>query len=218
MQIQLTIRSEGDTTAGNVPIRIYTPISSGAKPKDLPLGIYTHGGGFIAGNLDAEDPICRAVAHHTPCIIVSVDYRLEPKHKMPTMIEDSVAATKWAHENAASLGADPDKIFTIGGSAGGGLALMIANECAKKGEDTVKGIVAIVPVALHPKTVPEKYKSMYTAYKENAKGCRLSMGSRWRCSKRRLAWTQRIQITMSGCRSIWRSFRRRMWRFVGRIR
>lgn len=76
-----------------MPIRIYAPKDhSGGS---LPVGVYTHGGGFVCGNLDSEDPICRAVAEHTPCIIVSVDYRLGPKYKLPTMLDDSVKAYAW---------------------------------------------------------------------------------------------------------------------------
>lgn len=82
-----------DETVDGVSIRIYTP--EGAEGKKLPVGVFTHGGGYICGNLDSEDPVCRIVAKNTPCIIVSVDYRLGPKHKMPAMLDDTVTAYKW---------------------------------------------------------------------------------------------------------------------------
>ncbi|TKA74716.1 hypothetical protein B0A49_02415 [Cryomyces minteri] len=159
--------STHDQTVDGVPIRIYTP--DGASGKKLPVGVYTHGGGFICGNLDSEDPICRAVAKHTPCIIVSVDYRLGPKHKMPAMLDDTLTAYKWAWHNAESFGGDQSKFFSIGGSAGGALALAVANKIvsnpAVRGH--IQGIVAIVPATLHPDNVPSEYQSMYKAYEEN---------------------------------------------------
>ena len=77
-----------------VTLRIYKPREA-QDGKKLPVGVYTHGGGYICGNLDSEDPVCRALAHHVPCIIVSVDYRLGPKHKMPVMVDDTMAGYKW---------------------------------------------------------------------------------------------------------------------------
>lgn len=79
----------------NVTVRIYTPDADATGGKKLPLGVYIHGGGYICGNLDTEDPICRALAHHVPCVVVSVDYRLGPEHKLPVMTNDCIAAYKW---------------------------------------------------------------------------------------------------------------------------
>lgn len=77
-----------------------------------------------------------------------------------------------AHANASSFGGDPKKFYTIGGSAGGGLALSIANKVVKDPElkDSLKGIVALVPVAAHWETVPQKYKDKYKAYEDNKSG------------------------------------------------
>jgi versiconal hemiacetal acetate esterase len=82
-----------DETADGVSVRIYTP--DGAEGKKLPIGVYFHGGGYVLGNLDAEDFWCRYFAKNTPCILVSVDYRLAPKFKHPAMLEDGVAVFNW---------------------------------------------------------------------------------------------------------------------------
>jgi versiconal hemiacetal acetate esterase len=82
-----------DEIADGVPVRIYTPPA--AKGKKLPVGVFYHGGGYLVGNLDSEDGWCRAFSKNTPCILVSVDYRLSATHKMPVMLEDSLAAYKW---------------------------------------------------------------------------------------------------------------------------
>lgn len=158
-----------DEKADGVPVRIYTP--PGASGKKLPIGVYYHGGGYLVGNLDSEDAWCRVIAKHTPCIIVSVDYRLSTTHKLPVMLEDSVAAFKWVYTNASQLGGDQSKVFTIGASAGGGLAATVADQLIKAGSGFhCVGIVAMVPVAAHPSSIPSQYKSQYTAYTENGSG------------------------------------------------
>jgi versiconal hemiacetal acetate esterase len=82
-----------DETADGVPVRIYNP--QGHTGKKLPIGVYFHGGGYVVGNLDSEDAWCRYFAKNIPCVIVSVDYRLGPKFKLPVMLDDSSAATQW---------------------------------------------------------------------------------------------------------------------------
>ena len=89
-----------DETADGVPVRIYTPPA--ASGKKLPIGVYYHGGGYLVGSLDSEDAWCRAIAKSTPCILVSVDYRLSTTHKLPVMLEDSLAAYKWVNQFALS--------------------------------------------------------------------------------------------------------------------
>jgi len=158
-----------DETADGVPVRIYTP--DGASGKKLPLGVYYHGGGYVLGNLDSEDAWCRYIAKNTPAIIVSVEYRLAPKYKHPAMLDDSLAGFNWAYKNAESLGADQGKVFTTGASAGGGLALTVADQVIKAGNSShVAGIVAMVPVTAHSSSIPAAYKPQYTAFTENASG------------------------------------------------
>ena len=81
-----------DEDADGVPVRIYTPDARHGK---LPLGVYYHGGGYCVGDLNSEDAWCRYIAKSVPCIIVSVDYRLAPKYKMPVMLNDSIKAWNW---------------------------------------------------------------------------------------------------------------------------
>ncbi|KAJ8071148.1 hypothetical protein OCU04_001488 [Sclerotinia nivalis] len=159
-----------DTSADGVPVRIYTPPNTSDK-KPLPLGVYYHGGGCCVGNLDSEDSCCRYIAKTVPCILVSVDYRLGPKYKMPVMLDDSLKAFEWAWNHASELNADPTQTFTIGGSAGGCLALTVANDLIATGkQDHIKGIVALVPATAHPSSIPAAYKDHYKSYEENASG------------------------------------------------
>jgi len=129
-----------DETADGVPVRIYTP--PGAAGKKLPLAVYFHGGGYLLGDLNSEDAWCRIIAKETPCIVVSVDYRLSTEYKMPVMLEDCVTAYKWAYQNASKLGADPSSAIAVGASAGGGLALTVTDRLIKSGlKSHVTGIV-----------------------------------------------------------------------------
>ena len=54
-----------------------------------------HGGGYVLGNLDTDDSLCRVVAEHTSSVVVNVDYRLAPEHKWPAQLDDSVKVYRW---------------------------------------------------------------------------------------------------------------------------
>ncbi|PBP26194.1 hypothetical protein BUE80_DR002863 [Diplocarpon rosae] len=159
-----------DTVASGVPIRVYTP--PGTFSKRLPVGVYYHGGGYLVGSLDSEDAWCRFISKNTPCILVSVEYRLsQASHKWPAQIDDSITAFQWAWENATKLGGDQSQVFTTGASAGGGLALGVADHFSTFSTGPkVRGVIAMVPVTAHPASIPAAYKSQYTAYTENATG------------------------------------------------
>jgi len=108
--------------AGEIPVRIYAPV--GTAP--FPVLVYFHGGGWVIGNLDTHDGICRSLANRVGCLVVSVDYRLAPEHPFPAAPEDCYAATRWLAEHAGSLGGDKGRIAVGGDSAGGNLAAVVA--------------------------------------------------------------------------------------------
>ncbi|WP_456279204.1 alpha/beta hydrolase [Bacillus sp. AK128] len=104
-----------------IDIRIYTP----NEEADLPAFVYFHGGGWVIGNIDTHDPLCRMFANEAQCKVISVDYSLAPEHKFPTGVEDAYLATKWVYDNAADLGIDSNQISVGGDSAGGNLATVV---------------------------------------------------------------------------------------------
>ena len=109
--------------AGEIPARLYTPAGA-ATPSGLL--VYFHGGGFVIGDLETHDAHCRRLAHHSGQRVLAVDYRLAPEHPFPAGHDDALAATRWAFDHAAELGADPARIGVGGDSAGGNLAASIA--------------------------------------------------------------------------------------------
>lgn len=109
-------------------IRIYTPIGSGP----FPVLVYFHGGGWVVGNLETQDMICRGLSFNANCIVLSVDYRLAPEHKFPAAANDAYAAILWAAAHAGEFNGDPTRLAVGGDSAGailsGGVALRIREE------------------------------------------------------------------------------------------
>lgn len=83
-----------DGEVEGVKYRVYTP-KEAAKQGPLPVAIWTHGGGWMTGDLNSDDLLCRVVAEHAPSIIVNVDYRLAPEHKVPTQLEDTLKVYRW---------------------------------------------------------------------------------------------------------------------------
>jgi acetyl esterase len=127
---------------GSLGLRIYTPLGEGP----FPLMVFFHGSGFVVCSLDTHDAMCRNLCSGTGCVVVSVDYRLAPEAKFPAATDDCLAATRWAVDNAAALGADPGQVFVAGDSAGGNLAAVTALRLRDEGGPRLLGQVLLYPV------------------------------------------------------------------------
>ncbi|WP_299560135.1 alpha/beta hydrolase [uncultured Mycolicibacterium sp.] len=119
-----------DGPAGPLAARLYRPLHADGE---LPLLVYYHGGGFVIGDLETHDLLCRRICRDGELAVLSVDYRLAPEHKAPAAADDAYAAYRWALEHPAALGADPDRIAVGGDSAGGNLAAVVALRCRDDG-------------------------------------------------------------------------------------
>jgi acetyl esterase len=120
--------------AGSIPVRHYTPVrSEGSGPE--PLLVFFHGGGFVVGDLETHDDLCRLMCRDAGVHVLAIDYRLAPEHPAPAAIEDCYAAYRWALEHAAELGADPSRIAVGGDSAGGNLSAVVCQLARTDGID-----------------------------------------------------------------------------------
>lgn len=127
--------------AGEVPLRVYTPQGTG------PFGclMFFHGGGWVIGNIETHDALCRELTVNAGCVTVSVDYRLAPEHRFPAAPEDCYAATKCTFDNAKSINIDPNRIAVGGDSAGGNLAAVVAQMAHDRGGPKIAFQLLIYP-------------------------------------------------------------------------
>ena len=144
---QLPVGSVIDDTApgpaGPLTVRLYEPADVGGPA--LPILVYYHGGGWIRGDLDTHDDVCRYLCHHAGCLVASVDYRLAPEHRFPAALEDCDAATRWVAANAGRLGADPRRLAIGGDSAGGNIACGVTFKARERGEPAIAFQLLIYP-------------------------------------------------------------------------
>jgi acetyl esterase len=127
--------------AGEISIRVYTPNASSR----LPILVFFHGGGFVAGSLDTVDSPLRSVTNRCGCIVISVAYRLAPENPYPAAPDDAFAATKWVAEHAIELSGDADRIAVGGDGAGGNLAAVVALMARDRGGPRLIYQVLIYP-------------------------------------------------------------------------
>jgi acetyl esterase/lipase/galactose mutarotase-like enzyme len=128
---------------GDLPVRLYRAGRRGPA-EARPVVVWLHGGGWVLGDLDTADPVCRRVANALRAVVVSVDYRLAPEHPHPAPLDDAMAALRWA---AARW---PDAPLVVGGdSAGGGLAAGAALRARAEGGPRLAAQLLVYP-ALDP--------------------------------------------------------------------
>ena len=124
-EVALVRELQAEGPQGAVPLRLYRPLGSAAGAV-LPVLAYYHGGGWVIGDLDTHDTLCRELANAAGCAVVAVDYRLAPEHRFPAAVDDCLAATVWVRRHAAALGVDAKRLAIGGDSAGGNLAAVVA--------------------------------------------------------------------------------------------
>ena len=131
--------------SGDIPVRYYYPTEDTLEGKvtktpKTPTIVYVHGGGFVLGNLDTHDRICRVLSDHSKVIVVAVDYRLSPEAKYPSAVKEVAAVASYLHEHGFEHGIDGDRIAMAGDSGGAHLnlasTLYLRQECG--GADFVK--------------------------------------------------------------------------------
>ena len=129
---------------GPVAMRGYRP--SGASVQEiLPALVYFHGGGWVIGDLDTHDVLCRQLANGARCAVFSVDYRLAPESPFPAAVDDCIAATHYVAAEARALGIDPARIAVGGDSAGGNLAAVVSIDARDRAGPAIAFQLLIYP-------------------------------------------------------------------------
>ena len=138
---------------GAIPLRLVRPI--GATPEALlPVLVYYHGGGFVIGDLDTHDVLCRELANAAGCAVVAVDYRMAPEHRFPIAVDDCLAAAYWVRRNATALGVDAARLAVGGDSAGGNLAAVVSILARDAGDLAVVFQLLIYPATDQRRSAP----------------------------------------------------------------
>ena len=129
---------------GPVPLRLYRPAAAPAQ--GAPVLVYAHGGGWVFGNLESHDGLCRHLAEGSGCVVVAVDYRMAPEHRFPAAFDDAVAAVAWVAAQATALGLDPARLAVGGDSAGGNLMAAACLHARDHGGPAIAWQMLLYPV------------------------------------------------------------------------
>ena len=143
-EVALVRELQASGPAGPIPLRLYRPMGSSDSAL-LPVLVYYHGGGWVIGDLDTHDSLCRALANEAGCAVVAVDYRLSPEHRFPAAVDDAIAATHWVRAHAAELKLDASRLAVGGDSAGGNLATVVSIAARDSGDLPIRFQLLIYP-------------------------------------------------------------------------
>jgi acetyl esterase len=143
-----------ETAQGVIPARIYTPRNLRQSNGLAPGFVFFHGGGWVIGDLDTHDVVCRKLADEGQLIVISVDYRRAPEYKFPTAVDDAIAATAWIAGHAGDLGIDASRLVVGGDSAGGNLAAVAAISARDNDGPSIAGQVLVYPATDFAMTHP----------------------------------------------------------------
>lgn len=145
--------------AGHVPTRIYSPHST----ELLPAVLYFHGGGWVLGDLNTHDTLCRRLTNASGCVVISVDYRRPPEHVFPAAIDDCFGVLKDVAKQAESLGINPKKLAVAGDSAGGNLAAATTLKSRELGGPEIHSQWLVYPV-IEPNFESASYQEFAVGY------------------------------------------------------
>jgi acetyl esterase len=143
-----------ETPGGVIPARIYRPRRLRESNGLAPCLVFFHGGGWVIGDLDTHDVVCRKLADEGELIVISVDYRRAPEYKFPAAVDDAIAATAWIARHAKDLGIDAGHLIVGGDSAGGNLAAVVAISAREGNGPAIAGQVLVYPATDFAMTHP----------------------------------------------------------------
>jgi cation diffusion facilitator CzcD-associated flavoprotein CzcO/acetyl esterase/lipase len=127
---------------GDLRYRLFRPSTAGPHP----IVAYFHGGGWVLGAHNSDEPFCRDLCVRADVVVVSVDYRHAPEHRFPAAVEDAFAAVQWIGGHAVELGGVMGQLAVAGYSAGGNLATVACRMASDAGGPAIVGQLLINPV------------------------------------------------------------------------
>ncbi len=134
-----------DGPHGPIPLRVYRPRGLDAGTA-LPALVFFHGGGWVIGDLETHDVLCRQLTAEAGIAVIAVDYRLAPEAKFPAAADDAWAATRWVVAHAGRLGIDARRLAVGGDSAGGNLAAVVSLLARDAGAPAIAFQALLYPV------------------------------------------------------------------------
>jgi acetyl esterase len=126
-----------DAPGARIALRLYKPSTEGP----LPVLLYAHGGGYILGNLDTHDRICRLMALKSGWAVLAVDYSLAPEQQFPVQPDQMLAALRHVAAEGAAMGLDTRRIALGGDSAGAHLSLGLALDARAAGGPAISAVL-----------------------------------------------------------------------------
>jgi acetyl esterase len=148
--------------AGGLTARLFTPPDA---PPSLPILIYFHGGGWVAGSIETHDPFCRLFSEAAGILVLSIEFRCAPENRYPSSLDDALAAYRWTLNHASALGGDRQRVLLGGDSAGANLAAVSAHRiCADADATKPNALMLLYPVLDHPSAGHASYAENGTGY------------------------------------------------------
>lgn len=150
----------------SIPVRLYAPAG-----EDHPLLVFYHGGGWVIGDIETYDALCRALSNAADYAVLSVGYRLAPEHPFPAALSEAYAALEWAAQYGDRINCDPNRIAVGGDSAGGNLAAAVALMSRDRDGPEIDHQLLIYPAVASPAVHD------FPSYEENSDGYLLEAAS-----------------------------------------
>jgi acetyl esterase len=142
-----------------VPVRIYRPAGAAANG---PAVLFLHGGGWVFGDLDSHDGLCRALAEASGAVLIAVHYRRAPETPFPGGLEDCMAAGTWLAGSGSELGVDGSRLAVVGDSSGANMAAAMAALARDAGHPRI-----VIQVLAYPATDPSLSTPSYEEYADD---------------------------------------------------
>ncbi|MHB1610254.1 MAG: alpha/beta hydrolase [Sulfobacillus sp.] len=127
---------------GRIALRMYIP--EGASP--FPVIVYLHGGGWVLGDLDQVDSVCRMLCNATKSIVISVDYHLSPEYRFPIAVNEAYRVLEWATQHVHAFGGDGTRLVVAGDSSGANLAIGTGLMATDRQGPRLKAMILAYPV------------------------------------------------------------------------